>query len=87
MQSMQSDDIYFDHTSSTPFISRLNRNPNHKPACKGGMLVCRLHVPPKDGVKDVYGRIRPRVKQDFKGEYALCQQFATGIPCKVPYQT
>eukprot|EP00057_Strongylocentrotus_purpuratus_P033405 XP_791308.3 PREDICTED: helicase with zinc finger domain 2 [Strongylocentrotus purpuratus] len=62
---------------------RLNRNPNHKPACRGGMLVCRLHVPPRDGVKDVYGRIRPRVKQDFKGKYALCQQFATGIPCKI----
>nr|XP_054758115.1 helicase with zinc finger domain 2-like [Lytechinus pictus] len=62
---------------------RLNRNPGHKPACKGGMLVCLLRVPPKNGLREVYGRIRPRVKQDFKGRYALCQQFAAGIPCKI----
>eukprot|EP00057_Strongylocentrotus_purpuratus_P023335 XP_011677809.1 PREDICTED: uncharacterized protein LOC105444800 [Strongylocentrotus purpuratus] len=62
---------------------RLNRDPNHKPACRGGMLVCRLHVPPQNDLKEVYGRIRPRVKQDYRGKYYLCQQFATGIPCKI----
>ncbi|XP_071490369.1 3'-5' exoribonuclease HELZ2-like [Diadema antillarum] len=62
---------------------RFLQNPTHKPHCQGGMLVCRLHVPPRNGLREVFGRIRPRTKPDFKGTYTLCQQNQAGVPCKI----
>ncbi|XP_038048815.1 helicase with zinc finger domain 2-like [Patiria miniata] len=56
--------------------------PHSSHHCFGGWLVCRLGSVSTPS-NEIWGKIRRRTKPDFLGPYTLCEQFNTGVPCKV----